>query len=187
MALEYLNIKNSYLKNMIELYNSVDKEDTNKYGKLILDCPIMILLGYLDSFTDVVYQNGTLIDLTYDTLKDVIESLASFTEFQKQYYNERDNIAMIEKTLASYFTLLAVNEENCEVFFKSSYGQDADKRKLWADELMIRLKCKGVRVSDFLANCIEKIQINGNEVTIDPEEVSCAYKTLTGVDLDNYA
>ncbi len=104
-----------------------------------------LLLGYLDSFFTIIAGRGILLDFTYDTIDRLPNAVAELFIFQRMsdaYKNEpAKNIASVQKTLAAYLTVLAMNQHGYSLRVKD-YLADLRKGKrpqqpLWAEMFTI--------------------------------------------------
>lgn len=156
-----------------------------------------LLLGYLDSFFTVITGRGMVLDLTYatlDRLPAAIEALFLFYRGGDAYKNEPvKRIGAVEKTLAAYLTLLAMNEHGYSLRVKD-YLADLRKGKsprqpLWAEMFSIMTGAHGE--VDLLPACVIAhdrtggyISRSGIRLLADP--IVEVYQFMTGVNLTKH-
>jgi hypothetical protein len=144
-----------------------------------------ILFGYLDFIIELSESSKIKLDLTYDSVKNLMVGLGlSFNN----YYSNRGKEKAIEnmiKVFASYLTLLCINMNNARLKVNRVNRATSSTKHLWAEALSI--KVDGV---DFLPVCWQSVEDNALEVedsiVLDVTQPIIMYKEITGIDLSEY-
>ena len=155
--------------------------------------PETMLFGFLDSFVEICERNNIEFDLTYNTIKNLGIGLVALYQTQKNSYDQKTNVEIIAKTIATVLSYLAVNEHGCWFRTTSYLAQvkagKAPKQPLWADVFEIAVGRKNNYI-DFRASALESVTIGSvmspSGLSLQVAPVVAKYKKLTGVNLAEY-
>lgn len=184
--MEY-KIKQRQIKKMFEIDKLFveDVNDMRKSTEMMKNMTLeqrtyKFLMGYLKSLSDALeYRSDSIkLDLTYDTIANLFTSVAALFMLQKNHNFETDkNIQTIEKAIAAYFILLAINEHNVAINItpKNYLGG-------WSG-CNIVLEKSGKK-ADFLNDISGKAYFSNNKLTIYAKGLMESFKNLTGKDLE---
>lgn len=196
-----LQIKSKSAKRMLERLDGFDQEafshqiEKENLGNMAI--AEGLLLGYLDSFFTIIKGRGILLDMTYETLDRLPTAIAELFIFHRMngvYQNEPvKRIGLIEKTLAAYLTLLAMNEHGYSMRVRD-YLNDLRKGKqpkqpLWAEMFSIMTGAHGE--IDLLPACVIAHDRTGgytsrNGLRLNAAPIVEVYQYMTGVSLEKY-
>ena len=149
-----------------------------------------VFSGYLHAMESGAKLAKVDLDMTYDTVSNLMPSVIMLAHLQKaQGYDNQKNAELVAKTLAAYLTMLAINNHKVKV----SVGAKANRLKenrpeYWSDKYYLRLNNK--KESDLLPYIVAGINSspievdNGFNLEISP--LRGAYRRITGVDLLEY-
>ena len=149
-----------------------------------------IFAGYLDAMEDGAGLANVELDMTYETVKNLMPAIIALANLQsKNGYDDQHNAEITMKTLAAYLTLMAVNNHSAKIKVdKKGSSRGAERPELWSDRYYIRINNK--RDSDFLPYAIEGINAAPIEVdngfSVDVNALIGAYLRITGVNLADY-
>ena len=192
--LKKLNLKNQQL---CEAIKAAQEDD---FGNLPseLSSPVINALppkelamcymeGYLSSLIEVAeYPEVNLkLDLTYETVENLPNAIAyEFLVGMNSGYSLAENIEIAEKTIATYLTLLAMNEHQLtytvrdEEFDPKNPGKNFTGISVIVNKMFIQC--------NFLEAAHGCLKYKANEITVLVSNVCKAYKNLTGVDLKEF-
>ena len=144
--------------------------------------------GYLQALEEGARNAKVELDMTYDTLNNVKPALIALADIQnKNGYDNKRNSTVTAKTLASYLTLMAINNHKVKITVEMTSDGRKEKPYFWAD--MYQIKLNGKIDSDFLPYAIKSansgIEVdNGIAFNITP--LVGAYKRATRINLLDY-
>lgn len=195
----YMVIKNEQIKKAIsfEKKNKVFAKDAKSAAKVYENATaeemgMSILWGYVSSLCEVskdLAVNAEL-DLTYSTMLNFMKAVGGvFASVSNPLAgNAEKTIAeIIEKTIASYLMLLAINDDKANIFFSRDIGTSAA-------ELYSPVKWSGIKIeignmlwkSDFLDAIHGTATVKGNELIVRTDKIVRAYQQLTGKNLADF-
>lgn len=195
----YMVIKNEQIKKAIsfEKKNKVFAKDAKSAAKVYEkataeEMGMSILWGYVSSLCEVskdLAVNAEL-DLTYSTMLNFMKAVGGvFASVSNPLAgNTEKTIAeIIEKTIASYLMLLAINDDKANIFFSRDIGTSAA-------ELYSPVKWSGIKIeignmlwkSDFLDAIHGAATVKGNELIVRTDKIVRAYQQLTGKNLADF-
>ena len=149
-----------------------------------------IFSGYLDAMERGAEIAKVELDMTYDTLPDVMRATMALAYLQNsQEYNNVDNAKLTMKSLAVYLTLMAVNNHSAKIEVnKKGYKRGMETPDLWSNRYYLRINHK--RNSDLLPPAIEGVNAAPVEVengfAVDMNPLIGAYMRITDVNLADY-
>ena len=151
-----------------------------------------ILAGYLDALEEAAELASVELDMTYDTIDNLMPAVIALANIQhrsENYKDDRHNAEVTMKTLATYLTLMAVNNHRAKIGVnKKGNSRGEERPDLWSDRYYLRINNK--RDSDFLPYAIAGINATPSEVengfTTDINPLIGAYLRVTGVNLVDY-
>lgn len=150
-----------------------------------------IFAGYLDSLEEGAEMVSVDLDMTYDTINNLIPAIIALANIQhksENYKDDRHNAEITMKTLAAYLTLMAVNNHGIKISVNRKGSSRGERPDLWSDRYYLRINNK--RESDFLPYAIEGIDATPVEVedgfTVDINPLIGAYLRITGVNLADH-
>lgn len=147
-----------------------------------------IFSGYLGALEEGAELASVDLDMTYDTIGNLIPAtiaLANIQHKSENYKDDRHNAEITMKTLTAYLTLMAVNNHGAKVSVNRKGSSREERPDLWSDRYYLRINNK--RESDLLPYAIEGINTapveveNGFSVDINP--LIGAYLRITGENL----
>ncbi len=156
-----------------------------------------LLLGYLESFFTIITGRGIVLDMTYETLDRLSNAIGELFIFQRMsdaYKNDHaKNVASVQKTLAAYLTVLAMNQHGYSMRVKD-YLDDLRKGKhpqqpLWAEMFSIMTGAHGD--VDMLPACtLAEDRSHGYDAEkglyLNAAPIVEVYQYMTGVNLTKY-
>ena len=150
-----------------------------------------IFAGYLDSLEEGAEMVSVDLDMTYDTIDNLIPAIIALANIQHKSENYKDdghNAEITMKTLAAYLTLMAVNNHGAKISVNRKGSSRGERPDLWSDRYYLRINNK--RESDFLPYAIEginNIQIEvDNGFAVDLNPLIGAYLRITDINLADY-
>ena len=151
-----------------------------------------IFSGYLGALEEGAELAAVNLDMTYDTVDNLMPAVIALANIQHRsnnYKDNRHNADVTMKTLAAYLTLMAVNNHGAKISVNRRGNARGEERPdLWSDIYYLRINSK--RDSDLLPYAIEGIDStpfdvdDGFAVDIDP--LVGAYLRITGIDLSEH-
>ena len=183
--MEY-KIKQRQIKKMFEIDELYvdDPKDVRKHQELMKRMTMeqrayKFIMGYLHSITRALESKSDTmkLDLTYETVENMYTGLGALFQWQKhQKVQTEMNIQIIEKSIAAYLILLAINEHNAAISV-------TPKKQLggWSG-CDIVLEKSGKKV-DFLKDITGKVYFKGGKLIIYMKQLMATYKDFTGKDL----
>lgn len=190
-------VNERYFERVLDIKKATDdlnEEQATQYLTSITnsedDIIRFIFAGYLHAMESGAKIANVVLDMTYETLPNIIPATTALAYLQKkQGYDNQENAELTMKTLAAYLTLMAVNNHRAKIQVNKRASKRREKApELWSYIYYLRINNK--RDSDFLPPVIEGINtipvdIN-NGFTVDINSLIGAYKRVTGVGLDDY-
>lgn len=149
-----------------------------------------IFSGYLHAMERGAEIAKVEIDMTYDTLPDIMRAITALAYLQNaQDYNDKENAELTMKTLATYLTLMAVNNHGAKIEVnKKGYKRGMEIPDLWSNRYYLRINHK--RNSDLLPPAIEGVNAAQIEIehgfAVDMNPLIGVYMRVTGVNLVDY-
>ena len=159
-----------------------------------------VLTGYVEPLFQAAEAAGIQLDLTYGTAGNLAAALtALYEEGEKENFRPEGNRYIMGRTLATYLTLLALNENNFKLFVEKT-NKRPPKDVVWSEGFLISVG-KDKRHTDFLPFCAAAVKApeepkeKGEAAEGEPESRGAAgviidtgivarkFKTLTGTDL----
>lgn len=147
-----------------------------------------IFAGYLDSLEEGAEMVSVDLDMTYDTIDNLIPAIIALANIQHKSENYKDdghNAEITMKTLAAYLTLMAVNNHGVKISVNRKGSSRGKRPDLWSDRYYLRINNK--RESDLLPYAIEGVDATPLDVengfTVDINPLIEAYLRITGVNL----
>jgi len=190
-------INERYFERVVEIKTATDDLNEEKAAQYLIsitnsedDIIRGIFAGYLHAMESGAQIANVLLDMTYETLPNIIPATTALAYLQKkQGYDNQENAELTMKTLAAYLTLMAVNNHRAKIQVnKRASRRREEAPDLWSYIYYLRINNK--RDSDFLPPAIEGINATPVEVangfTVDVGPLIGAYKRITGVDLEDY-
>ena len=150
----------------------------------------LIFSGYLDAMESGAKLAKVDLDMTYETVSNLMPSVIMLAHLQKaQEYDNKKNAELVAKTLAAYLTMLAINNHKVKVGVGSKANKWKESRpEYWSDKYYLRLNNK--KESDLLPYAVAGINASPIEVengfTLEISPLLGAYRRITGVDLQEY-
>ena len=147
-----------------------------------------IFSGYLDALEEGAERASADLDMTYETIGNLMPAVIALANIQhksENYKDDRHNAEITMKTLAAYLTLMAVNNHGAKISVNRKGNSREERPDLWSDRYYLRINNK--RESDLLPYAIEGIDAapveveNGFSVDINP--LIGAYLRITGDNL----
>ena len=185
------NAKNEYIRKIAGMMPCSAGELFFKYGSRMQDPDVamkVIMTGYMQSFEEVCQTVGIDLDLTYDTAENLTPALMTFALFMVRRGDDPDSIKdVMVKTLATYLTLLAINNHDLPVSYRFHFGNGDAEKPLWGGGIEMSLS-RGVH-PDFLeavAYGVDRVFTIDNGFVLDVAVAAGVYKALTGVSLSDY-
>ena len=196
-----LQIKSKSAKRILDQLENFDQEAFSKrveeenLGNMVI--AEGLLLGYLDSFFTIIAGRGIQLDMTYQTVDRLPTAIAELYIFHRMggvYQNEPvKRIGLVEKTLAAYLTLLAMNEHGYSMRVRD-YLSDLRKGKkpeypLWAE--MFSIMTGPHADVDLLPSCViahdrTGIYVSRNGLRLNAEPIVEVYRFMSNVNLTKY-
>ncbi|SFO38485.1 hypothetical protein SAMN05216515_1377 [Eubacterium pyruvativorans] len=191
-------VNERYLEKVIEIKNATDEFafDEDKLAKYISshittddDGVKFIFAGYLDAIEKAADEASLELDMTYDTLPNLMPATIMMTHMQHTYgYDNDENAEITMKTLAAYLTLMAVNNHGAKVNVNKKGRSQSKRPELWGNQFYLRINNK--RESDLLPYALGGIYESHIEVdngfAADVNSLIGAYLRITGVNLADY-
>lgn len=184
-----------YEKKHLNMDNLPESKKSNIISSSSREESIMhIFYGYYSSLVDLVADSEYHIelDLTYDTVGNLLTAVGyEFMIGMNSGYSIKEDIEIAEKTIASYLTLLAMNEHGAVLSIVPSIEGFKDVSKTmdiqWGG--LFQVFIKGALVQKDLLKAIHgcvSFTDSPAKIHIDPQKIATDYKALTGVDLYQY-
>lgn len=155
------------------------------------DSLMFIFSGYLQAIEEGAELANVKLDMTYDTIENVIPALISLANIQnksKNYQDNRYNAEITMKTLAAYLTMMAVNNHGAKIKVDKRGNSRESRPELWSDRYYLRINNK--RDSDFLPYAVEGLDSTPIEVdngfAVDINPLIGAYLRITNVNLADH-
>ena len=151
-----------------------------------------ILAGYLDALEEGAEVASVELDMTYDTIKNLMPAVIALANIQhksENYKDDRHNAEITMKTMTAYLTLMAVNNHRAKIGVnKKGNSRGEERPDLWSDRYYLRINNK--RDSDLLPYAIEGVNASPIEVedgfAVEMDPLIGAYRRITGENLANY-
>lgn len=194
-----INIKTEEFRQIWEFTNKVHKMNSKEYENFVnknsrTEIAKSTMGAYAQDLIRAAELRGISLDLTYGTVSLLDDAFqAFFDEMTDECYNEEAMAVIIARSMAGYFTLLAINEENCHCEFKDKYSELMTNAAF--DELL-DTTFSGVSVTigsdekaDLLLSAMRSIRTKENDYTslyINILPILRAYEKATGVNLNEY-
>ena len=195
--MEYL-VKNSLFLHILKVKDETCNLESEKAYREFMaknvktddDLIIMIFSGYLDAMEDGAEVAHVKLDMTYETIGNVIPATIALANLQhKNDYDDRRNAVVTMKTLAAYLTMMMINNHNADIKVeKKANKHNKSIPELWSDTFYLRINNK--RDSDLLAHAIKGI--DAVPITVESGFVADLtflmneYKRITGINLMDY-
>lgn len=190
-------VKERYFEKVVEIKQATDDMDEQQLDQYISsrlnsddDFVKFILSGYLHAIEDGAKVAKVELDMTYDTLPDVMRAIIAMANLQYYHgYDNRENAELTMKTLAAYLTLMAVNNHGAKIQVNRRGSKGGNKvPELWGYRYYLRINNK--RESDFLPYAIEGLDSTPIEVdngfAVDVNPLIGAYLRITNENLANH-
>ncbi len=191
-------VNGRYLEKVLEIKKATDEiaSDEDKLAKYISshittndDGVRFIFAGYLDAIEKAADEANLELDMTYDTLPNLMPATVMMTHMQHTYgYGNDENAEITMKTLAAYLTLMAVNNHDAKISVGKKGKSRAIRPELWGNQFYLRINNK--RESDLLPYALGGIYESQVEVdngfAVDVNSLIGAYIRITGVNLADY-
>lgn len=155
------------------------------------DSLMFIFSGYLQAMEEGAEMANVELDMTYDTIENVMPAVIALATIQSKSENYQDNHHNAEitmKTLAAYLTMMAANNHGAKIKVDKRGNSRESRPELWSDRYYLRINNK--RESDLLPYAIEGIDSspieveNGFAIEINP--LIGAYRRITNVNLADH-
>lgn len=150
-----------------------------------------IFSGYLDALEEGAELAAVDLDMTYDTISNLMPAVVALANIQhksENYKDDRHNAEIIMKTLSAYLTLMVVNNHGAKIKVNRKGPSRDERPDLWSDRYYLRINNK--RESDFLPYAIEGIDATPIEVengfSVDINPLIEAYLRITGENLADH-
>ena len=197
--MEY-KVNERYFERVLEIMNETedmgkDEAQIMRYiathiGTSIEEGMRFSLSGNLSDIEKGAGDAGVVLDMTYETIGNIIPAIVALAFSLKRGGQNNQKISeQIMKYLATYLTLMAVNNHRARIQVNKRGGKRGEKAPdLWINQYYLRINNK--RDSDFLPAAIMGIvQTPGNiedGLAFDFNPLIESYKRITGVDLTEY-
>ena len=189
--LKKLNLKNVQLREAIKAAMEDDFSNlSSELRKPFIDAlppteaAMCFMVGYLSSLLEVAEfpEVNLKLDLTYGTIENLPGAIAyEFMVGMNSGYSSAENIEIAEKTIATYLTLVAMNEHKLTYTVKvGEFDAKNPSKNFTGISVMVN---NILAQYDFLDAAHGCLQYKANEITVLVSDVCIAYKNLTGVDL----
>lgn len=149
---------------------------------------MFIFSGYLRAMEEGAELANVKLDMTYDTIENVMPAVIATAIMQSKsenYQDNRHNAEITMKTLAAYLTMMAANNHGAKIKVDKKGNSRESRPELWSDRYYLRINNK--RDSDFLPYAIEGLDSTPIEVdngfAVDINPLIGAYLRLTNVNL----
>lgn len=155
------------------------------------DSLIFIFSGYLQAMEEAAELANVELDMSYDTIENVMSTVMALANIQRKsenYQDNRHNAEITMKTLAAYLTMMAVNNHGAKIKVDRRGNSRESRPELWSDRYYLRINNK--RDSDFLPYAIEGLNSTPIEVengfAVDINPLIGAYLRITNVNLTDH-
>lgn len=155
------------------------------------DSLMFIFSGYLQAMEEGAELANVELDMSYDTIKNVLPALIALANIQSKsenYQDNRHNAEITMKTLAAYLTMMAANNHGAKIKVDKKGNSRESRPELWSDRYYLRINNK--RESDLLPYAIEGLDSTPIEVdngfTVDINPLIGAYLRITNENLADH-
>lgn len=194
-----INFKSEEFKQIWDIATQTSKMNNSEYEKFTQksskeDITKSLMGGYAIDLVSIAETSGIELDMTYDTVDILDEAIKAFFEYMHyECYAEEAIAHIIARSMASYFTLLAINEENCPCEYNDKYSSLMTEEAL--SEILdvtfsgVAVVLAGKQKSELLPaalRCIRTKDNNYSDLYINVVPLVRAYEKATDVHLPDY-